>query len=136
MSMKQQYGQPKDNYHAKIIAKSAGIFIVCVILTLLCLVPIYILIVNSTHAHMDLAQNPSRFWFGKSLADNFRTLQMPDMSSDYYRELIERHRERVGIDTASDSGEWYIFSDLDLNNDRKCCYIDRDTGNCIIYWLE
>ena len=74
MSLKKEYGQPKDNYHARIMAKSAGIFIVCVILTLLCLVPIYILIVDSTHAHMDLAQNPSRFWFGKSLGDNFRTL--------------------------------------------------------------
>lgn len=74
MSMKQQYGQPKDNYHAKLIAKSTGIFIVCVLLTLICLVPIYILIVNSTHASMDLAQNPSRFWFGSSLGDNLKTL--------------------------------------------------------------
>lgn len=74
MSMKQQYGQPKDNYHAKLIAKSTGIFIVCVLLTLICLVPIYILIVNSTHASMDLAQNPSRFWIGSSLGDNLKTL--------------------------------------------------------------
>lgn len=72
--MKQQYGQPKDNYHAKLMAKSTGIFIVCVILTLICLVPIFILIVNSTHAHMDLAKNPSNFWFGGSLMDNFDTL--------------------------------------------------------------
>lgn len=74
MSMKQQYGQPKDNYHAKIMAKSTGIFIVCVLLTLICLVPIFILIVNATHAHMDLAKNPSNFWFGSSLAENFDTL--------------------------------------------------------------
>jgi multiple sugar transport system permease protein len=74
MSLKQQYGQPKDNYHAKIMAKSAGIFVVCVLLTLICLVPIYILIVNSTHNSMDLAQNPSRFWFGKSLGLNLQTL--------------------------------------------------------------
>lgn len=74
MSLKQQYGQPKDNYHAQIMAKSAGIFVVCVLLTLICLVPIYILIVNSTHNSMDLAQNPSRFWFGKSLGANLQTL--------------------------------------------------------------
>ncbi len=74
MNMKQQYGQPKDNYHAKIMAKSTGIFIVCVLLTLICLVPIFILIVNATHAHMDLAKNPSNFWFGSSLAENFDTL--------------------------------------------------------------
>lgn len=74
MSMKKQYGQPKDNYHAKIIAKSVFIFIICVILTLICLIPIYILIVNSTHGHMDLAKNPSNFWFGSSIGDNFNTL--------------------------------------------------------------
>ncbi len=74
MSMKQQYGQPKDNYHAKIMAKSTAIFIVCIILTLICLVPIFILIVNSTHAHMDLAKNPSNFWFGGSLGANIDTL--------------------------------------------------------------
>jgi multiple sugar transport system permease protein len=74
MSLKSDYGQPKENYHAKIIAKSAAIFAVCVLLTLICLVPIYILIVNSTHNSMDLAQNPSRFWFGSSLGDNFKTL--------------------------------------------------------------
>lgn len=74
MSMKQQYGQPKDNYHAKIIFKSAMIFLVCVLLTLICLVPIYILIVNSTYASNDLAQNPSRFWFSDHLGANLNTL--------------------------------------------------------------
>jgi multiple sugar transport system permease protein len=81
MSLKSDYGQPKENYHAKIIAKSAVIFAVCVLLTLICLVPIYILIVNSTHNSMDLAQNPSRFWFGSSLGANFRTL-MNNLPSD------------------------------------------------------
>lgn len=74
MSMKQQYGQPKDNYHAKIIAKSTGIFIVCVLLTLICLLPIYILIVNATHSNMELVQNPSQFWFGTALKDNLDTV--------------------------------------------------------------
>ena len=74
MSMKQQYGQPKDNYHAKIVAKSVGIFIVCVLLTLMCLVPIYILIVNSTHSNMELVANPSQFFFGTHLGENIKTL--------------------------------------------------------------
>lgn len=74
MSMKQQYGQPKDNYHAKIIAKSTAIFIVCLLLTFICLVPIFIIIVNSTHAHLDLVADPSKFWFGGSLKDNINTL--------------------------------------------------------------
>lgn len=73
-NMKQQYGQPKDNYHARIMAKSIAIFCVCILLTLICLVPIYILAVNATHGHMDLAKNPSNFWFGNSIGANFDTL--------------------------------------------------------------
>ncbi len=74
MSMKQQYGQPKDNYHMKIMLKSTGIFIVCLLLTLICLVPIYILIVNATHDSMDLVKDPSQFWFGSNLSENIETL--------------------------------------------------------------
>lgn len=83
MSMKQQYGQSKDNYHAKIIIKSTLIFIVCLLLTLICLIPIYIIIVNATHAHLDLTANPSNFWFGGSLGDNIKTLmnKLPDDAS-------------------------------------------------------
>ncbi len=74
MSMKAQYGQPKDNYHAKIMMKSAGVFTVCLLLTLICLVPIFILIVNATHDSMDLVKNPSQFWFGSNLGENLDTL--------------------------------------------------------------
>ncbi len=74
MSMKAQYGQPKDNYHTKIMLKSTGIFIVCLILTLICLIPIYILIVNATHDSMDLVKDPSQFWFGSNLKDNIDTM--------------------------------------------------------------
>ena len=37
-----------ENYTAKLRAKSIVLFIVCILLTLVCLVPIYILIINST----------------------------------------------------------------------------------------
>ena len=81
MSMKQQYGQPKDNYHAKIVAKSAVIFAVCVLLTLICLVPIYILIVNSTHSNLELVANPSQFFFGTHLGENIKTI-LNDVGDD------------------------------------------------------
>ncbi len=74
MSTKSQYGEVKDDYHKKIMAKSIAILVVCILLTLICLVPIYILIVNSTHSSNDLAQNPSRFFFGAHLGDNIKTL--------------------------------------------------------------
>lgn len=99
MSLKSDYGQPKDNYHAKIIAKSACIFAVCVLLTLICLVPIYILIVNSTHNSMDLAQNPSRFWFGTSLGDNFRTLMnnLPDGASKTMKRVATQYHNAFNV---------------------------------------
>jgi len=81
MSLKSDYGQPKDNYHAKIMAKSITIFVICVLLTLICLVPIYILIVNSTYDHMSLSAKPSNFFFGSSLGNNFKTL-MNNLPSD------------------------------------------------------
>ncbi len=106
MSLKQQYGQPKDNYHAKIVAKSTAIFIVCVLLTLICLVPIYILIVNSTHNSMDLAQNPSRFWFGKSLGDNFNTLMnhLPEDAGKTAKRVATQYHN------AFDVGQGYLNS--------------------------
>jgi multiple sugar transport system permease protein len=106
MSLKSDYGQPKDNYHAKIVAKSAAIFAVCVLLTLICLVPIYILIVNSTHNTMDLAQNPSRFWFGSSLGDNFRTLMnnLPEGATKTMKRVATQYHNAFNV------GQGYLNS--------------------------
>ena len=41
-------GGAKGNYNAKLRMKSIFVFIVCVLLTLICLLPIYILIINAT----------------------------------------------------------------------------------------
>jgi len=106
MSMKQQYGQPKDNYHAKIIAKSTGIFIVCVLLTLICLVPIYILIVNSTHDTMELAKNPSQFWFGGSLGNNWNTLtnNLPEDAGKTAKRVATQYHNAFNV------GQGYVNS--------------------------
>ncbi|MDE5753643.1 MAG: carbohydrate ABC transporter permease [Oscillospiraceae bacterium] len=74
MSMKQQYGAQKDNYHKQIMIKSTIILVVCILLTLICLVPIYILIVNATHTHTELAENPSQLFFGGALGENMKIL--------------------------------------------------------------
>ena len=106
MSLKSDYGQPKDNYHAKIIAKSAGIFAVCILLTLICLVPIYILIVNSTHDHMHLAANPSNFLFGGSLGSNFKTLMndLPDDASRTMKNVAKQYSSAFNV------GQGYLNS--------------------------
>ncbi len=50
--------------------------------------------------------------------------------------IISTYRELLGIDAASGNEEWFSFSELDLNNDKKFYYLNIDTGLCIIYWQE
>lgn len=65
--------QPKDNYTFKLRLKSGILFAVCVILTLICLVPIYILIVNATRSHTEIANSLSLIP-GSYLMKNINTI--------------------------------------------------------------
>ena len=65
--------QPKENYSAKLRAKSMVYFVICIILTLICLVPIYILIINATRKHVDIISSVS-FIPGSNLAANVKKL--------------------------------------------------------------
>lgn len=71
--MKSVYGEPKDNYSSKIKIKSTVLFIWFVFLTLVCLLPIYILIINATRDHSEIASSLS-FIPGSSLGKNFNTI--------------------------------------------------------------
>lgn len=72
--MKATYGEPKDNYTAKLRTKSTILFIWFVILTIICLLPIWILIVNSTREHTDIA-NKLSFIPGGHFFENMKTLK-------------------------------------------------------------
>ena len=72
--MKATYGEPKDNYTAKLRTKSTILFIWFVILTIICLLPIYILIINATRAHTEIANSLS-FLPGTHFFDNMKTLK-------------------------------------------------------------
>lgn len=71
--MKSVYGEPKDNYSAKIKIKSTILFIWFLILTIICLLPIYILLVNATRAHSDIANSLS-FIPGSNFAKNWNSV--------------------------------------------------------------
>ncbi|MBR3970288.1 MAG: carbohydrate ABC transporter permease [Ruminococcus sp.] len=71
--MKSVYGEPKDNYSSKLKIKSTILFVWFVILTLICLLPIYILIINATRDHSEIANSLS-FIPGSSLGKNFNTI--------------------------------------------------------------
>ena len=71
--MKSVYGEPKDNYTFKIRLKSTILVIWFVILTIICLLPIYILIINATRGTSEIANGIS-FLPGSHLGKNFDTL--------------------------------------------------------------
>ena len=73
-SMKSVYGQPKDNYMFKIRLKSTILFIWCVILTIICLLPIYILVINATRLDTDIAGGLTVIP-GKALGKNIKTMR-------------------------------------------------------------
>ena len=71
--MKSVYGEPKDNYTASLKRKSVILTIWFVILTVICLLPIYILIINATRSNSSIANGIS-FVPGTSLGKNINTL--------------------------------------------------------------
>ena len=58
-NMKDVYGKAKDNYTAKIKLKSGILFVWFLLLTIICLLPIYILVINATRSHTDIANGLS-----------------------------------------------------------------------------
>lgn len=58
MSMKSTYNS-KDNYNAKLRTQSIIIMIVCIILTIISLLPIWILVCNATRTHMQISTGVS-----------------------------------------------------------------------------
>ena len=82
-NMKSVYGEPKDNYMFKIRLKSGILFIWFLFLTLICVLPIYILIINATRLDTDIAGGlaivPDKYLGHniKSMRDNFGNLFKP-----------------------------------------------------------
>ena len=72
-NMKATYGEPKDNYTAKLKTKSYILFAWMIILTIICLLPIYILIVNATRESTSIANSLS-FIPGANLGKNIDKL--------------------------------------------------------------
>lgn len=72
-NMKATYGEPKDNYTAKLKTKSYILFAWMIILTIICLLPIYILIINATRESTSIANSLS-FIPGTNLGKNIDKL--------------------------------------------------------------
>lgn len=88
MSKKVKYASDSKSYQTSINVKSTLIFIVLILLTIICLAPIYIMVMNATRAHADIVLNGVSLIPGKELINNFKTLQNNDLYSSFYHPLI------------------------------------------------
>jgi multiple sugar transport system permease protein len=66
--------QAKDNYHFKVALRSWLVFAVCVLITLICLVPIFIMIINATRESAKIMTSGITFIPGNYLMKNIHTL--------------------------------------------------------------
>ena len=73
MSKKVTYDSDKGGYQTKVLVKSSLIYIALIILTLICLIPIWILIVNATRDQYDIINGVSLIP-GKYLFENIHKL--------------------------------------------------------------
>ena len=80
--MSSVYGEAKANYTAKLKIKSAILFVWFVILTIICLFPIYILLVNATRTTTDISNGIS-FLPSTHLFENYKSATGADFRLNY-----------------------------------------------------
>ncbi len=88
-NMKSVYGTSKDNYSLKIKLKSGVLLLWMIILTLICLLPIYILVINATRSDLDIASSLAFF------------------PSDYLMKNIDTLKTDINVNTIFNIGYGY-----------------------------
>ncbi len=84
--MADSYNFSNAEYRRKIRIHSTIRFIVCVLLTIISLLPIYIILINATRANSDIIVNGISFLPGTNLIDNFKNMTDPQYANGvYYR---------------------------------------------------
>lgn len=88
MSKKVTYaGEGSTSFQTKVLVKSTLIYIALILLTLICLVPIWILIVNSTRQHNDIISGVSLIP-GTNFFQNLKTLKTNSLYNTFYHPLV------------------------------------------------
>ncbi|MCQ2434515.1 MAG: carbohydrate ABC transporter permease [Oscillospiraceae bacterium] len=88
MSKKVTYaGEGSTSFQTKVLVKSTLIYIALILLTLICLVPIWILIVNSTRQHNDIISGVSLIP-GTNFFQNLNTLKTNSLYNTFYHPLV------------------------------------------------
>ena len=81
------YDTDKGGYQTKVLIKSAAIYIVLILLTLICLIPIWILVVNATRLHNDIIGHVSLIP-STHLFDNIKTLRTNSLYNKFFSPLL------------------------------------------------
>lgn len=87
-------------YRRKILFHSTFRFIVCVLLTIICLLPIYIILINATRNNEQIINNGIALLPGTNLIQNFKNLTDPEYANGvYYRafDLLIGYRNSMFI---------------------------------------
>lgn len=82
--MADSYNQSTTEYRRSILIQSIIRLVVCIIITIIALFPIYILVINSTRASSDIIMQGVSLIPGGSLIDNFKTLFDPTAANGTY----------------------------------------------------
>ncbi|MDE7361765.1 MAG: carbohydrate ABC transporter permease [Oscillospiraceae bacterium] len=60
-------------------------FVICIIITIIALLPIYFIVVNATRAHSDIIKNPATLIPGGNIIKNFQKLNDPNAAAGMYQ---------------------------------------------------
>ena len=82
--MADSYNFSNAAYRRKIRTHSIIRFIVCVLLTIICLLPIYIILINSTRDNAEIIQNGISLLPGTNFIQNFKNLTDPEYAHGVY----------------------------------------------------
>ena len=88
MSKKVKYASDSGSYQTSIMVKSVLIFIVLVLLTIICLGPILVLVINATRSNAQIIESGVSFLPGNMAIKNFKTLMNDGLYSSFYHPLI------------------------------------------------
>lgn len=102
--MADSYNFSSATYRRKVRTQSVIRFIVCLILTIIALLPLYIVLINSTRSSQEIISNGISFIPGTNLIENIKNLTDPDYANgSYYRmfDLLVGYRNSLIIAVSS-----------------------------------
>ena len=98
--MADSYNYSNKAYRRNLMIHSTIRFIVCVLLTIICLLPIYIIIINSTRTTAEIIESGFSFLPGTGLVENFKMLGDGTKNKGFFVEafnVLEGYRNSLII---------------------------------------